>query len=100
MSRTRCESSWQARVCAHLGSRTHGRGTTFSPTTANPDGQIIELYAELDQMSDETLGYFDPQPWHEEFPQRPKIWEPGGPDFQHLGCSRSPKLSRLSRARS
>jgi len=25
-------------------------------------GQIIELFAELDRMSDESLGYFDPKP--------------------------------------
>ena len=28
----------------------------------NPDGQIVELYTELDQMKDEDLGYFDPRP--------------------------------------
>ncbi len=42
----------------------------------NPDTQIIELYTELDQMSSEDLGYFDPRPWHEANPQRPKVWDP------------------------
>ena len=23
---------------------------------------------------DETLGYFEPRPWHEDRPQRPKVW--------------------------
>ena len=40
----------------------------------NPEGQIIELYTELDQMKDEELGYFDPRPWHQDTPQRPKVW--------------------------
>jgi catechol-2,3-dioxygenase len=40
----------------------------------NPDGQVIELYTELDQMKDEALGYFEPRPWHQDFPQRPKVW--------------------------
>jgi len=40
----------------------------------NPEGQIIELYTELDQMKDEALGYFDPRPWHQDQPQRPKVW--------------------------
>lgn len=44
------------------------------------DGQIVEFYAELDQMSDEAKGYFDPRPWHEDRPQRPKVWTPG-PDI-------------------
>jgi catechol-2,3-dioxygenase len=43
----------------------------------NPDGFLIELFTELDQMKDETLGYFDPRPWHEDTPQRPKAWGPG-----------------------
>ena len=27
-------------------------------------------------MSEEALGYFDPRPWHEDRPQRPKTWDP------------------------
>lgn len=41
----------------------------------NPDGVRTELYAEMDQMKDEELGYFDPRPWHEDRPQRPRNWE-------------------------
>jgi catechol-2,3-dioxygenase len=40
----------------------------------NPDGQIVELYTELDQMENEDLGYFLPRPWHQDNPQRPKVW--------------------------
>lgn len=40
----------------------------------NPDGQIIELYTELDQIKDEDFGYFEPRAWHQDHPQRPKIW--------------------------
>jgi hypothetical protein len=40
----------------------------------NPDGQIMELYCELDQMRDETFGYFEPRPWHQDQPQKPKVW--------------------------
>jgi catechol 2,3-dioxygenase-like lactoylglutathione lyase family enzyme len=40
----------------------------------DPDGQIIELYTELDQIKDEDLGHFDPRAWHQDRPQRPKIW--------------------------
>jgi hypothetical protein len=41
------------------------------------------LFAELDQMKDETLGYFDPRPWHRDNPQRPKTW-PKGPGAANL----------------
>ena len=35
---------------------------------------MIEFFAEIDQMLDEELGYFDPRPWHTDRPQRPKVW--------------------------
>jgi hypothetical protein len=35
---------------------------------------VIEYFAELDQIIDEALGIFDPRPWHEDRPQRPKVW--------------------------
>lgn len=40
----------------------------------DPDDHIIELYAELDLMKDEGLGYFDPRPWHKTNPQKPRVW--------------------------
>ena len=26
-------------------------------------------------MNDESLGFFEPRPWHHDHPQRPKVWE-------------------------
>jgi hypothetical protein len=40
----------------------------------NPDRVRVEIFAEMDQMKDESLGYFDPRPWHGDQPQRPKVW--------------------------
>jgi hypothetical protein len=28
----------------------------------------------MDQMHDEELGFFEPRPWHQDRPQRPKVW--------------------------
>jgi catechol-2,3-dioxygenase len=42
----------------------------------NPDDVRIELFTEMDQMKDEELGYFDPRPWHQDRPQKPKVWGP------------------------
>lgn len=52
----------------------HGPGHNIATYHLNTDGLMIELYTELDRMSDEEHGYFDPKPWHEEFPQKPKTW--------------------------
>jgi len=40
----------------------------------NSDKMRVEFFTEMDQMKDEALGYFDPRPWHQDFPQRPKVW--------------------------
>jgi len=52
----------------------HGIGHNLFAYHRNPDGQIIELFTELDQMNDEELGYFEPRPWHKDRPQKPKVW--------------------------
>jgi len=43
----------------------------------NSDKLRVEFFCEMDQMKDETLGYFDPRPWHQDRPQRPKVWPEG-----------------------
>ena len=55
----------------------HGPGHNIYTYHDNPDGISVELFCELDQMTDETMGYFDPRPWHRDTPQRPKVWTPG-----------------------
>ena len=52
----------------------HGPGHNVYTYHRNPDDQIIEMFTELDKMLDESLGYFDPKPWHRDRPQRPKVW--------------------------
>lgn len=42
----------------------------------NSDDVRVEMFCEMDQMKDESLGYFDPRPWHQDRPQRPKMWGP------------------------
>jgi catechol-2,3-dioxygenase len=53
----------------------HGIGHNLAIYHRDPDDHIIEFYAELDQMKSEALGYFEPRPWHEDRPQRPKVWK-------------------------
>lgn len=52
----------------------HVVGHNIAAYHRNPDEIRVELYCELDVMYDETLGYFEPRPWHEDRPQRPKVW--------------------------
>lgn len=38
----------------------------------NADEVRVEFFCEMHQMRDEALGCFDPCPWHQDTPQRPK----------------------------
>lgn len=51
----------------------HGIGHNISVYYRNPDGQMVELFCELDQVNEE-LGSFEPRPWHQDHPQKPKVW--------------------------
>lgn len=86
-----CDLLGQRRIPIAWGPVRLGPGHNVAIFHRNGDDQMIEFYAELDQMKDETLGYWDPRPWHREFPQRPKVWTgdhrfmwgpPPTPEFQ------------------
>ena len=53
----------------------HGAGHNVFTYHRDPDGNVIELFTQLDVMSNEVAGYFEPRPWHTDFPQYPKTWE-------------------------
>ena len=81
-------------ACDHLSRRhipllwgpgRHGAGHNIFTYHNNPDEQIVELFTELDIMLDEDLGYFEPRPWHEDFPQRPKVWIDSPTAVNHWG---------------
>lgn len=66
----------------------HGPGHNIYTYHDNPDGVVVELFTELDQMSDESTGAFDARPWHKDVPQRPKVWTPGTPTTNFWGVPR------------
>jgi len=72
-----CDFLGRRRIALIWGPGRHGPGHNVFTYHYDPDGQIVELFTEIDQMSDESQGFFDPRPWHEDSPQRPKVWEPG-----------------------
>ena len=69
-----CELFGQKSIPIIWGPLRHGPGHNVSTYHHNPDQHVVEFYIELDQMKDETLGYFEPRPWHHDLPQRPKVW--------------------------
>lgn len=51
----------------------HGIGHNISTYHRNADGQIIELFCELDRVN-ESLEIYEPRRVHQEFPQKGKVW--------------------------
>lgn len=86
------------RACDHLakhhipliwGPGRHRMGHNIFTYHRDPERRVVELFTELDLMLNEDLGYFEPRPWHEDIPQRPKVWAPG-PDVSDQWGSRLP----------
>jgi catechol 2,3-dioxygenase-like lactoylglutathione lyase family enzyme len=71
---TACELFGQRRIPIIWGPGRHTAGHNLFTYHRNPDDQIVEMFTELDKMLDESLGYFDPRPWHRDHPQAPKVW--------------------------
>jgi catechol-2,3-dioxygenase len=71
-----CE--WLAKNGIHLvwGPGRHIIGHNIAIYHRNADKVRVEFFCEMDLMKDEALGYFDPRPWHQDRPQRPKVWGP------------------------
>jgi catechol-2,3-dioxygenase len=76
MAEVQRASDFLARNDIHLvwGPIRHLVGHNIAAYHRNPDDQRVEIFAEMDIMRDEELGYFEPRPWHQDFPQRPKVW--------------------------
>ncbi len=73
---TACDLLARQAIPLIWGPGRHGIGHNVFTYHHNTDGQIVELFTELDRINDEDLGYFEPRPWHADTPQRPKVWEP------------------------
>jgi catechol-2,3-dioxygenase len=52
----------------------HIVGHNIAAYHRNSDDLRVEFYCEMDLMYDEALGYWQPRPWHEEMPLRPRRW--------------------------
>lgn len=88
-----CDFLGKQKIPLIWGPGRHGVGHNIFIYHHTPDGQIMELYTELDQMTDEGSGAFDPRPWHEDNPQHPKVWQPG-PQTSNIWGIPTPQLFR------
>jgi catechol-2,3-dioxygenase len=59
----------------HWGPGRHGPGHNLFTYHRDPDGNVIELFTQIDVVVDEAKGHWEPRPWHEEFPMYPRTWE-------------------------
>ena len=69
-----CEILAKNKIQLVWGPIRHVVGHNVAAYHRNPEDHRVEMYAEMDMMKDEALGYFEPRPWHEDRPQRPKVW--------------------------
>jgi catechol 2,3-dioxygenase-like lactoylglutathione lyase family enzyme len=69
-----CEVLAQNKIQLVWGPLRHVVGHNVAAYHRNSDELRVECYCEMDVMYDEDLGYWQPRPWHEEIPLRPKRW--------------------------
>jgi catechol 2,3-dioxygenase-like lactoylglutathione lyase family enzyme len=73
---TACDAFFRHDIRLIWGPGRHGIGHNLFTYQADPSGNVVELFCDLDRVANEELGYFEPRPWHEDNPQRPKRWVP------------------------
>ncbi|GAY07989.1 VOC family protein [Pseudonocardia sp. N23] len=56
----------------HWGPGRHGPGHNLVTYHRDPDGNVVELFTQIDVVHDEAKGYGEPRPWHEEYPMYPR----------------------------
>jgi catechol 2,3-dioxygenase-like lactoylglutathione lyase family enzyme len=72
-----CDCLAQHDIKLTWGPLRHIIGHNIAIYHKSPDGVTIEFFCEIDQMHDEELGFFEPRPWHQDRPQKPKVWGDG-----------------------
>lgn len=72
--RDACDWLAKDRIPLIWGPVRHGIGHNISTYHRNADGQIIELFCELDRVNEE-LEIYEPRRVHQDFPQKGKVWD-------------------------
>ena len=85
-----CDLLARSNITLTWGPIRHIIGHNIAIYHKNPDGVTIEFFCDLDQIHDEELGFFEPRPWHQDRPQKPKVWGVETPSNWWGPMSRSP----------
>ena len=75
--KTACDFLDKVEIPLVWGPGRHGPGHNIYTYHLNPDAITVEMFTDLDTMSDESAGFFDQRPWHRDVPLYPKVWPPG-----------------------
>ena len=70
-----CDKLMKAKKDIVWGPSRHTAGHNYASYHFDPDRVLVELYTDMDIFLPD-LGYFEPRPWHEDLPQRPRTWQP------------------------
>lgn len=70
-----CDQLGMRKIPIEWGPGRHGPGHNLYTYHLDPDGNVVELFSDLDRMSDESLGHWDPRPHHRNKPQVPQVWD-------------------------
>ena len=62
-----------ARLNVVWGPSRHTAGHNLASYHFDPSRFLVELYSDMDVLVPE-LDIFEPRPWHEDLPQRPRVW--------------------------
>ncbi|MET0190650.1 MAG: VOC family protein [Pseudonocardia sediminis] len=76
----------------HWGPGRHGPGHNLFTYHRDPDGNVVELFTQIDVVHDEAKGYWEPRPWHETFPMYPRTWEVDAATVNQWGPVDPPSL--------
>lgn len=76
----------------HWGPGRHGPGHNMFTYHRDPDGNVIELFTQIDVIHDEAKGQWEPRPWHEEYPMGPRTWEVDAATVNQWGPIDGPSL--------
>lgn len=74
-----CDDLAHAGIGVVWGPVRHGPGHNIATYHKNADSHLVELFTEMDVITHDEFGYYDPRPWHADRPQKPKVWSTGKP---------------------
>jgi catechol 2,3-dioxygenase-like lactoylglutathione lyase family enzyme len=95
-----CDLLARSNIKVTWGPIRHIIGHNIAIYHKNPDGVVIEFFCDLDQIHDEELGRFEPRPWYQDRPQRPKVWDNETPSNWWNPESRNPARGEAPAAKS